>query len=563
MKSLIVSIMIVSVLVIGTAFGETIEVTPNVPDALKNALDAANDGDVFVLARDGIYPNSTAMETHASVTIKAADGEGELPKVVRLPNSEGNYSGQVIKMFGGKVLIKNIHFEAADGDLAPWGNTKVLQPTSPMVKLHVDGCVITNARIGITANAAVDTAIIENCLFLNFMAYSVNDGRFIDWRKDHFDYIRLQNNTMVFGQGFGISRWGGFLPEQSQCPNLIADHNTFMNVWGTYGVPNNFTRVENVQITNNLIVNGHMHGSDQISQRYTQNARNGYFDGEKMIEDSLWMPGIVDVLGPQGLFLFAADMTDSAGTEITMQNNNIFNTEDLLELWASTDHTTPPHIYGNQFGSVLNDTINHYFADPLTFGKAPAPPISQLEIVMANKDTMSLGGNSWAGVEPWSGFTANFEILTPEELDLSYNTNSRSYTQAAGGFPVGDLNWFPEKKQQWIAAGRPTLADPTNVEDRIASVPEAFRLEQNYPNPFNPSTTIKYTLNKSTQVKVTVYNILGETVKTLVDQKQNAGRNEVVWNGTNKAGIQMASGIYYYSVATESASKTMKMVLLK
>jgi len=273
----------------------------------------------------------------------------------------------------------------------------------------------------------------------------------------------------------------------------------------------------------------------------------------------------VDKLGPKGLFLFQADMTDSANTQIVMQNNNIYNTADLLALWASTDHTTPPHIYGNQFASCLKDTVNHYFDDPLTFGKAPAPPINLLQIVMTNKDTMSLNGDSWTGVEPRTGFTSNFEELTPEELDLSYNTDARSYAQAAGGFPVGDLNWFPAKKAEWIAAGRPTL-DEGGVgveENKVAALPADFSLSQNYPNPFNPTTSIEYRLNKPGHVKLTVYNVLGNTVKTLVNEKQKAGNMEVTWDGTNEAGVKMASGVYYYRLETGSMSKTMKMVLMK
>jgi len=369
---------------------------------------------------------------------------------------------------------------------------------------------------------------------------------------------------MVFGQGFSLAKWQGYRPESDQCPTFIADHNTIMNVWGAYGTPNKFTRIENYQLTNNLIVNGFMHGSDRISHLYAGNGRNGYFDGEKMIEDSVKAPGVVDILGPQGLELFRADMTDSANTEITMQNNNIYNTEDLKAVWAESDCTTAPYIYGNQFASCLKDTVNHYYEEPLTFGKAPAPPIDLLKIVMTNKDTMSLNGDSWKGVEPRTGFTSNFEELTPEELDLSYNTDSRSYTQAAGGFPVGDLNWFPDKKQEWIAVGRPTLVSSVGVKENEGDdQPDDFSLLQNYPNPFNPSTSIEYHLNKPALVKLTVYNVLGKAVKTLVNKKQKAGKKQVVWDGTNEAGIQMANGVYYYRLETEDVSKTMKMVLLK
>jgi len=563
MKNLIVFMLFIVVLISATAFGATINVDANVTDALKPALDAANDGDIFVLARDGIYPITVELETHASLTITASEGDGAKPKIVKLPNSEGKYPKEgMIRFYGGSVTIRNVFFEGANGDLAPWGN-KILFPVSDMEKFHIDGVVITNARGGINSEAAIDSVIVENCLFLNFMCYQPTDGRFIDWRKQHYGSIRLQNNTMVFGQGFCLAKWAGYLPESSQCQSVVYDHNTVMNVWGA-GAPNKNTRVENYQVTNNLIVNGSMIGSDMITTNYIWNSRNGYFTGEEMIVDSLWQPGVVDILGPQGAELFTADMTDSANSVIVMQNNNVHYTDDLTALWASTTHTTEPYVYGNQWASCLKDTVNTYYKEMLTFGKAPAPPINLVQIIMANKDTMSLGGDPWVGVEPRTGFTSNFEELSADELDLSYNTDAKSYSRAAGGFPVGDLNWFPDKKAEWIAAGRPSIAEVTGIKERQnAAAPADFTLSQNYPNPFNPTTSIEYRLDKPGHVKLAIYNVLGNVVKTLVDKKQNAGNMEVTWDGTNEAGVMMASGVYYYRLESGSTSKTMKMVLLK
>jgi hypothetical protein len=556
MKNLILLLISMFVLLSTAAFGGIINVDPNIPDALKTALDAAVDGDIFVLARDGVYPISVELETHASLTITASEGTGAKPKLVKLANAEGRYPKEgMIRFYGGSVTIRNIFFEGADGDLAPWGN-KILFPVSDMEKFHLDGVVITNARGGINSEAGIDTVVVENCLFLNFMCYQAVDGRFIDWRKQHYGSIRLQNNTFVFGQGFALAKWAGYLPKSSQCQSVVYDHNTIMNVWGA-GPPCN-------QVTNNLIVNGSMLGSDQITNNYTYNARNGYFTGETMIVDSLWQPGVVDILGPQGAELFTADMTDSANSEIVMQNNNVHYTDDLTALWASTTHTTEPYVYGNQWASCLKDTVNTYYKEKLTFGKAPAPPINLVQIIMANKDTMSLGGDPWVGVEPRTGFTSNFEELSAEELDLSYNTDSKSYTQAAGGFPVGDLNWFPDKKQEWIAAGKPTTVDVSGVnENEIAALPAGFSLSQNYPNPFNPSTCIEYQLIKSELVKLTVYNVLGKAVKTLINEKQTSGAKRITWDGTNDVGDKMVSGIYYYRLEAGGKSKTKKMVLLK
>ncbi len=94
-------------------------------------------------------------------------------------------------------------------------------------------------------------------------------------------------------------------------------------------------------------------------------------------------------------------------------------------------------------------------------------------------------------------------------------------------------------------------------------VPESFALLQNYPNPFNPSTSIQYNLPKQARVKLTVYNSLGQRIKTLVNGEQQPGLRNVVWNGTDNAGRTVASGIYLYRLEAGDFRQTRKMMLLK
>ncbi len=94
-------------------------------------------------------------------------------------------------------------------------------------------------------------------------------------------------------------------------------------------------------------------------------------------------------------------------------------------------------------------------------------------------------------------------------------------------------------------------------------LPEAFALSQNYPNPFNPETVIKYALPEDCQVELTVYNILGQKVKTLVDEHQSAGYRMVHWNGWDDEGNETPSGLYFYKIQTPKYSETKKMILLR
>jgi hypothetical protein len=89
-----------------------------------------------------------------------------------------------------------------------------------------------------------------------------------------------------------------------------------------------------------------------------------------------------------------------------------------------------------------------------------------------------------------------------------------------------------------------------------------FSLEQNYPNPFNPETTIKYSIPKTEHVKLTVFNILGENVATLVNKKQAAGDYSVKFNAFS--GIhKLPSGVYFYKLQSGNFTKTRKLILLK
>ncbi|MBL1215459.1 MAG: T9SS type A sorting domain-containing protein [Ignavibacteriae bacterium] len=88
--------------------------------------------------------------------------------------------------------------------------------------------------------------------------------------------------------------------------------------------------------------------------------------------------------------------------------------------------------------------------------------------------------------------------------------------------------------------------------------PTSIELRQNFPNPFNPSTNITFTLNKSLDIKLLVYNITGEQVAVLVDEKLNAGYHNITFDASN-----YNSGIYFYRLAIEGSIITKKMILLK
>ncbi|MCX7797094.1 MAG: T9SS type A sorting domain-containing protein [Melioribacter sp.] len=98
---------------------------------------------------------------------------------------------------------------------------------------------------------------------------------------------------------------------------------------------------------------------------------------------------------------------------------------------------------------------------------------------------------------------------------------------------------------------------------KVKEIPAEFSISQNYPNPFNPTTSIKYAIPQDTRVSLVIYDMLGQVVKTLVDQEQEAGYYTVRWDGTNDFGGKVASGIYIYRIVAGKYTSTMKMNLLK
>ncbi|MFQ6610495.1 MAG: FlgD immunoglobulin-like domain containing protein, partial [Fidelibacterota bacterium] len=96
------------------------------------------------------------------------------------------------------------------------------------------------------------------------------------------------------------------------------------------------------------------------------------------------------------------------------------------------------------------------------------------------------------------------------------------------------------------------------------AIPTQFGLDQNYPNPFNPNTTIEFSLPHDTKITISVYDIMGREIRTLVSNAvTSAGYHSVVWDGMDKNGVQVSAGLYIYSMQGEGVSITRKMIMMK
>ena len=127
-------------------------------------------------------------------------------------------------------------------------------------------------------------------------------------------------------------------------------------------------------------------------------------------------------------------------------------------------------------------------------------------------------------------------------------------------YPSNKIELYSDKNNLQLIVGTEEFVSSQTIDYNF--VPVNFSLAQNYPNPFNPSTIIKYQLPSFNKISINIYNVLGQKVKTLINnEEQDAGYFQINWDGTNNSGIVVASGIYFLNFRSDQFSKSIKMLL--
>ena len=185
---------------------------------------------------------------------------------------------------------------------------------------------------------------------------------------------------------------------------------------------------------------------------------------------------------------------------------------------------------------------------------------SKLEFVQALTE-QPLGGSELAGPQVLSdkegvlALVAHGDIVSDGEVALSLVFRAKTEIENTV-IEITDSQTYDSE----FGFNRLALPAPVQLQTR----PEVFALANNYPNPFNPATTIKYALPQAADVELTVYNVVGQPVRTLVAEHQSAGRYVVEWDATNDNGHSLASGMYFYRLAVGGEFlEVKKMLLLK
>ena len=161
--------------------------------------------------------------------------------------------------------------------------------------------------------------------------------------------------------------------------------------------------------------------------------------------------------------------------------------------------------------------------------------------------------------------------------DLAFDESNQLYGIKGSGTLVSDLFRINQTTGSGTMVGSVGIKDltglsyssgVTGVQDEEIRIPITYSLEQNYPNPFNPSTQIKFALPFNSSVRITIYNLLGEVVRELVNTDMNSGVHTVQWNAEDISGRKVSSGIYFYELNAHGVNgnqfnQVRKMILMK
>ena len=170
----------------------------------------------------------------------------------------------------------------------------------------------------------------------------------------------------------------------------------------------------------------------------------------------------------------------------------------------------------------------------------------------------------------WEGDLLDFDGDNKKEIILSFQNVRDSLTHTAYTWNATDSKYDTtltkvENEKAWSFVLIENGSEQLAADDPITFIaPEEYRLEQNYPNPFNPNTTIQYTVPIDRKVSVKIYNVNGQLVNTLINNELvSAGTHKVMWNGKNKNGLSVSTGMYFYSLEWAGMKKVKSMTLLK
>jgi len=216
-----------------------------------------------------------------------------------------------------------------------------------------------------------------------------------------------------------------------------------------------------------------------------------------------------------------------------------------ISVWVKTDsvNTDDKYIASNVTGDYVADRINLCFFYHKAGWETSWANMNDQFLYIAQRDSSS-------------GWTEYMAISKAPEEAVGISVRAR-FNNASMGYA-----WFDDFSVEELTF-IPTAVKESPLANSKTNIPTKYALYQNYPNPFNPTTEITYQLPKFNHVDVSIYNVMGQKIATLVNKTQAAGTYRVLWNGKSETGESMPSGIYFYKLQTNDYRLVKKMTLMK
>jgi hypothetical protein len=529
-------------------------------------------GRVYMLQNFGLYScanNPVTSNTFRTIIMGPTQtslkvNKGDAPPIISGDATAANptYGGMNVAK---DLLIKNVDLEIGNtaGNGGGWAYFNF---NGAGLRLQVDNCILEHTWWCWVGSSPADSRVFfTNDYMVNLDGHSCRrNGGVTDFNGTgvtHQDTLFVENCTHVNIQGTLYKFRTGVAVDK-----VVFNHNNFIDCSG-FVFMNNGDQV-NMSETNNIFVNVQLQafcpvlisadagevdpdglpmGLVNLRVDSTFNANGESFYADRNL--AYWDPSLSDIVS-------------------TLNNNKVNgNTEWVSQMIPMNSRTETLFADKTNYPLLTNgiwfDKLPNFkntdvlFTDQLATLKA---------FSIATVDT-SYGTPLPSWRQPGNPEASNFVYADwPIPIDLSYD-DADLMTAGLGGFPLGDLNWFPSKYDTWKAQETDELTYIAGVLDgsikvgvrTVDGLPQKFQLQQNYPNPFNPTTVINFTIPKGGNVTLKVYNSLGQEVATLVNGYKDAANYQVDFNASS-----LSSGVYFYTLKVgNSFTQTKKMLLLK
>jgi len=224
--------------------------------------------------------------------------------------------------------------------------------------------------------------------------------------------------------------------------------------------------------------------------------------------------------------------------------DSLFYTNYLMAEFIN-DNAEPVMLLGNPNDTNMQGIFLNFDGGYGGASNQDSPDIIK-EIAPAAPLLKYLPSQETAGLRYINESTGSFVIYLP----FGFEGIAGPYENSAIEFMNKCMTWF---------------SGTTDVREDILQtlVPNECMLAQNYPNPFNPSTTIKFNIPQKSSISLTVYNVLGQKIRTLINEVKSAGFHQITWDGADGNGRQVAGGVFFYQLKTNDFSQIKKMLLLR